>query len=339
MTKHRHGTYSESYRAEISIPVATTLAGFVPEKEHYFVPRAHISFPKAYNHESIIKLLFPDYVRYKTELLSEKSIAKHRKSAEKLIFEIIPWLSTVLLQDGVLWMNHYPAISGVALLTSFMSEAQAITAFGSNYCNWVCTDGIRQLKELLKSTIHNEGNENDEMKTNIASLLNQQGKILNYMENSTGVNHPSSSASFLPILPRLPSSTISPPKLPTVNERLNYTNVPVIPIIWNINEYQTLKKLWSLREIHQHVKIENNAPSWLRPKGAKYEAGPLYKKKDQWCKIACIYTHIKKTFQVLKCEKDWKTEIDAAEFLDLKEKKKMTMNQYALYLKRLKRNK
>lgn len=336
MTKHRHGTYSESYRAEISIPVATTLAGFVPGKEEYFVPRAHLKFPEPYNHDSMTKIIFPDIVRYKNELSSERSIMKHRESAKKLIYEVLPWLSTVLLQDGVLWMHHYPAISGVALLTSCMSKAQAITAFGSNYCNWVCTDGIRQLKELLNATIHNKNeneNANDEIRTNITSLLNQQGEILKYMKNSNRVHHPSSSTS---ILPRILPST---PMQPTVNDSLNFTNVPVIPIIWNINQYETVKKLWSLREIHLHLRIESNPPIWLRPKGAKNEAGPLFKKKDQWCKIACIYAHIKKTFETLKNTKSWTTAVEAAEFLDLTERKRMTMNQYALYLKSQKRKK
>lgn len=334
MTKHRQGTYSQSYRAEISIPVATTLAGFVPGAEKYFVPRANIKFPQTYNHSEIISILFPDYIRYKTEFASETSITKHRESAKKLIYELLPWLSTVLLQDGVLWIKKYPAISGVSFLTNTMSKKKAITAFGCNYVNWVKTDGIRQLKELLDTTSNEtSNNENTVTGTNLANLeplIEKQDTMFEYMKRCL----PNPSA-----LIKSSTTTTIPPRLPNINQRLNFSNTPVIPIIWNINEYETVKKLWSCREIHLHHEIEKDPPTWLRPKGVKHEAGPLYKKKDQWCKIACIHKRINKTFHDLKIDKSWETKLEAAEFLDFAERKKMTLNQYVSYLKSLEKNK
>mmetsp|Transcript_2908 Transcript_2908/g.5449 ORF Transcript_2908/g.5449 Transcript_2908/m.5449 type:complete len:124 (+) Transcript_2908:174-545(+) len=73
-----------------------------------------------------------------------------------------------------------------------------------------------------------------------------------------------------------------PDALRAIDEILNHGGNPAIPVVWQLNKYESVGNLpSSLVVIHHHHTFVCTA-SLLR------KSGPLYAKKDNWVKIAWI---------------------------------------------------
>ena len=58
--------FSKSYRSAVSIPAMTTLTGFIPHKDTYYVDGATIKFCMGVH--TIYKIIFPDLEIWEREL-------------------------------------------------------------------------------------------------------------------------------------------------------------------------------------------------------------------------------------------------------------------------------
>ena len=142
MTKHRDNNFRKAYRAEISVPVATTLAGFLPTEstDKYFVPRGEIKLPASLQIEgrfaNLIDYLFPRYQDWMNELNSISGDKTFEVAANHFLKEVIPWLTKILIQDGIFWIEKCPENSAAKLFLSKMSHRDGNNIFGENYSQW-----------------------------------------------------------------------------------------------------------------------------------------------------------------------------------------------------------
>jgi hypothetical protein len=155
MTKHRDNHISKSYRAEMSIPVATILAGFNSKdtNDTYFVPRAEIQLPNnladADKFSELQNFLFPHLQRWKQELMSDAADKSFLLSGEHFLFQLIPWVTKLLLQDGVMWQHKFPQNSALQMLKNRLSTTEGFRLFGENYVTWA-SNKRNKIKENVK---------------------------------------------------------------------------------------------------------------------------------------------------------------------------------------------
>ena len=105
LTKHKTDVFEKDYMSELSIKAMTTIAGFIPNSnDTYYVPRAQISLDVS--KDTITKLLFPSIDRWKQEITSE--LGDNSPSANEFLNNVLPYLASVMFQDGVLWTKKHP---------------------------------------------------------------------------------------------------------------------------------------------------------------------------------------------------------------------------------------
>ena len=105
LTKHKTDVFEKDYMSELSIKAMTTIAGFIPNSnDTYYVPRAQISLDVS--KDTITKLLFPSIDRWKQEIKSE--FGDNSPSANEFLNNVLPYLASVMFQDGVLWTKKHP---------------------------------------------------------------------------------------------------------------------------------------------------------------------------------------------------------------------------------------
>lgn len=142
MTKHRDSNFSKSYRAEMSIPVATILAGFNSKDptDTYFVPRAEIELPNNLDNptrfDSLQNFLFPHLQTWKEQLQSDGADKNYHLAGQHFLYEVIPWVTKILIQDGVIWIKKFPNNSALQLLKNRLSSVQGMELLGVNYSIW-----------------------------------------------------------------------------------------------------------------------------------------------------------------------------------------------------------
>jgi hypothetical protein len=115
LSKHtsRQDNFDRSYMCEVSIPVCTTIAGFVPGKEEYFVPRTSIKIPCPII--DIVRVLFPNYDTW-IEETDDPERGDKTVASQHFLKNVIPYLTEVILQDGIYWILHFPQNPVVQLL-------------------------------------------------------------------------------------------------------------------------------------------------------------------------------------------------------------------------------
>jgi hypothetical protein len=142
MTKHRDNNFSKSYRAEMSIPVATILAGFNSKDpdDAYFVPRSEIELPNNLGDgdrfSELQNFLFPKLETWKEEFQSDGADNNYHLSGQHFLYELIPWVTKILIQDGVMWINKFPENSALQLLKNKLSSPRGMQLLGVNYAIW-----------------------------------------------------------------------------------------------------------------------------------------------------------------------------------------------------------
>ena len=140
MTKHKVDIFLKSYCAEINTRVAYVLSGFNPldKNETYFVPRASIGLPcDDTQFPLLVELLFPQINVWKNELASNHGDKGYSMAANHFLDEVIPYMTQVLVQDGIYWLEKFPQNSAQHLLVSRMTSAQGLNLCdGKNYTIW-----------------------------------------------------------------------------------------------------------------------------------------------------------------------------------------------------------
>jgi len=108
ITKHKVEVFFQSYVCELSIPVCVCLAGFLPNKpnDSYFVPRTTIGLPGNFSRDQLTNILFPNRETWISEVSSLQG--DNSKGAKHFLFEVLPFLSEVIVQDGIYWVKQFP---------------------------------------------------------------------------------------------------------------------------------------------------------------------------------------------------------------------------------------
>lgn len=164
---------------ELSIKVMTTLAGFLPldPSDKYYVPRAALGLPGDLSPQELATILFPKIETWKNELASDTG--DKTKGARTFIHSVLPYLSEVIAQDGVLWAKHHaqnPAFIEVQNQLDGQTGSQ-------NYAAW-CQQKYRELKEdAERSAFKRAGT--DELNAKLAQKLQDLDRIYKKLERQT----------------------------------------------------------------------------------------------------------------------------------------------------------
>lgn len=167
ITKHKIEVFIQSYVCELSIPVCTCLAGFLPNRkgDEYFVPRSMIGTPGDMNVEQICHLLFPDYERWNNEQRSDGG--DKSKGAIHFLMEVIPFLSEVIVQDGIYWVKKFPNNPATRELISRMENRTGL----QNYLDWAKNKRIEVENILKQRQKHVHDRESYNLETDAATII------------------------------------------------------------------------------------------------------------------------------------------------------------------------
>lgn len=148
VTKHKQDVFDKNYMCELSIKVMTTLAGFLPldPLDKYYVPRAAVGLPGDLDPDQLATILFPKMEMWKNEL--DSASGDKTKGARTFIHTVLPYLSEVIAQDGVLWAKHHaqnPAFLAVQNQLDGKTGSQ-------NYAAW-CQQKYAEIKDDAETCI------------------------------------------------------------------------------------------------------------------------------------------------------------------------------------------
>ena len=364
MTKHHDNNFTRSYRAEMCVQIACTLAGFLPKEDNdkYFVPRAHIPLPNGLDNDmgkfqELVQHLFPHFNDWKDELESADGDKDHYESAHHFLSVVIPWLTKILIQDGVIWIKMFPSNSAKNILVHKMTvDPKGILLMGGlNYSQWAATARI-QIKEMVDARkvaiasrdLSNQGivqvlvQQHELQMAALKQTINHQfacffhqlshglslqpgGAVGNYQSNTVEQNDGDSGHHGHYEYANTQDNNNEPGRREgvsgTIHEALNNGNDPIIPTIWQTNKYLSLENLVFLKTLHHHDCVTTS----LLSKG-----GPLHAQKDHWVKITHLYNRIMEDH---KADRGYETSIEAAKDLNVNERWLLSLNQYSDHLR------
>ena len=105
------------YVTELNPEVMKCMAGFSLDEE-YFVPCSEVAFPDWMNHEEAITRLFPSIIRWRQE--HAHGFGDHSEAANNFLNEVLPFLATVIVQDGIYWIHQFPNHEASRLLKNVL---------------------------------------------------------------------------------------------------------------------------------------------------------------------------------------------------------------------------
>ena len=128
MSKHNASDRISVYTPQTSTVVMKAMAGF-KTGEAYYIPRSEIEFPEFTSLHDIIMCVLPCYDQWKRE--HESIYGDQSEAAKNFIGKLIPFLATVVFQDGIYWVQRYKDHEATRLLLHVMppqyEEWSAIT--------------------------------------------------------------------------------------------------------------------------------------------------------------------------------------------------------------------
>ncbi len=137
MSKHRGERIFEAYITELFPAVMLVMAGF-RAIETWWVSRTEVELP--WTDEQCALICFPKIVLWQEQqgsLTGDKD-----KSAVNFLYEVLPYLARVILQDGPYWKRNFPNHEYTELLYSRMPDEYAV-----QYETWSRT-AIRKAKDI-----------------------------------------------------------------------------------------------------------------------------------------------------------------------------------------------
>ena len=78
------------------------------EYRDYFVPRTRLNVRSWWPDRDITRMLFPDYDRWLAEKDGLVVRGDNSRAANNFLMELLPWLTEVIVQDGIYWIQKYP---------------------------------------------------------------------------------------------------------------------------------------------------------------------------------------------------------------------------------------
>jgi len=105
MSKHKKGDKQKRYVPQLNAKVMLVMAGFRPN-ETYHIGRMNVPRPNNMSLEDAIDKLFPKYQTWMAQV--ESGNGDKSDAAKDFLQRTIPFLTHVILQDGIHWVKHFP---------------------------------------------------------------------------------------------------------------------------------------------------------------------------------------------------------------------------------------
>jgi hypothetical protein len=119
MSKHSKGKINR-YVPQLQNEICHAMAGFLPRME-YYVPCTLLLLP--WSARDIVCAIFPRYEQWVEQYNSPQG--DHGQAAKDFLFETLPFLALVALQDGIYWIQDNPNnTASVMLCNSFPKYEQ-----------------------------------------------------------------------------------------------------------------------------------------------------------------------------------------------------------------------
>ena len=134
LSKHRGDRLFDAYITELFPPVLKAMAGFGP-RETYFVGRTEVSLPFE-DEEAMVRAVFPRIGVWRDEV--EDNGDRH-ESAKNFLFQTLPFLARVLLEDGPYWLRDFP---------NHISSNQLRECLPNRYLDWARREAIPEATRI-----------------------------------------------------------------------------------------------------------------------------------------------------------------------------------------------
>lgn len=102
MSKHMTAKIFQ-YATELYAPVMHVMSGFARD-DSFFVPRCDIVFPDEWG--DITKLVFPNIDIWRAQ--ADAPNGDKSNAAKNFLYEMLPFLALVVVQDGIFWLRDWP---------------------------------------------------------------------------------------------------------------------------------------------------------------------------------------------------------------------------------------
>lgn len=190
LSKHTVQKVDTSYLPELPYSAMLAAAGFdVYRREEYYIPQSYIQVPDEW-----IQLIFPWITRWQHQVLNLHDFDKG-DAAKVFVFDLLPFMATVILQDGVHLINEYPDHLHTKILLNKMQgygyiewaeEARcAITNRQIVHCRQVAENN--QYEAVMRANEHVQ-NQNTTIMHEICNLRNSIHELRRIIVNQSNVN-------------------------------------------------------------------------------------------------------------------------------------------------------
>ena len=115
MSKHQTSKLEKAYLTELHPQVMRVMSGHKKD-DKYYVPRALLTLP--WSDDQICQHIFPKLALWQSQF--RNPLGDHSKAAENMLFDLLPYLAKVVVQDGIYWVNSYPDHEVTRLLLNTM---------------------------------------------------------------------------------------------------------------------------------------------------------------------------------------------------------------------------
>jgi hypothetical protein len=174
MTKHKTSVAEKHYTCQLPIPICKTLAGFERD-EKYIVPRTSIGLPGNLSIDTATKILFPDIDTWKAQIESDDG--DKCTGARHFVDKVIPFLSEVILQDGIYWIKNHPNNNASRLLQVLLDGKTGV----QDYSNWAAHKR-NEIKTKVKN-LEVRQNEEYELRQKLMSQLETAQGMMDSMKS------------------------------------------------------------------------------------------------------------------------------------------------------------
>jgi hypothetical protein len=105
ISKHKKGNKQKRCVPQLNAKVMLVMAGFRPN-ETYHIGRMNVPRPNNMSLEDAIGKLFPKYQTWMAHV--ESGNGDKSEAAKDFLQRTFPFLTHVILQDGIYWVKHFP---------------------------------------------------------------------------------------------------------------------------------------------------------------------------------------------------------------------------------------
>jgi hypothetical protein len=178
MTKHVIDKLSDVYMSELVEDIMKTMAGF-PKNEQWYVGRCYSNMPQA----NYVELLFPRIILWRQEMHAGFG----DKHAYNFLYELLPFLAGVAVQDGIYWLRDFPTHEVSTYLKTQIpgyeqwvrAQLPLIDEKNSNRHQ----EEINALNSAALGAFQETVRRQEQMERRLADIINQQNQKISRLNN------------------------------------------------------------------------------------------------------------------------------------------------------------